>query len=78
VFFEQFTLPAVPQYHPMHWYRQKEDADEDVTKLRYERYEAVRQGGMCAHTHTYTHEHTHMKGSPAAAGTPIAIGGACV
>jgi len=40
-----FLLCALAQYHPVQWYKQKEDADEEVTKLRYERYEAVRQVG---------------------------------
>ncbi|KAF5839744.1 hypothetical protein DUNSADRAFT_18746 [Dunaliella salina] len=35
--------PVDLQFHPVHWYKQKEDADEEVTRLRYERYEAVRQ-----------------------------------
>mmetsp|Transcript_3797 Transcript_3797/g.6305 ORF Transcript_3797/g.6305 Transcript_3797/m.6305 type:complete len:532 (+) Transcript_3797:99-1694(+) len=35
--------PVDLQYHPAQWYRRKDDADEEVSALRYERYEAVRQ-----------------------------------
>jgi hypothetical protein len=35
--------PVDLQYHPIEWYKRKEDADEDVSRLRYERNESVRQ-----------------------------------
>lgn len=43
--------PVDLQFHPLSFYKHREDADEDVTKLRYERYEAVRQvRARVAHT----------------------------
>ncbi len=35
--------PVDLQYHPPAWYKRKEDADDEVSQLRYERNEAVRQ-----------------------------------
>lgn len=37
--------PVDLQYHPPPWYKRKDDADEEVSRLRYERNEAVRQVG---------------------------------
>ncbi len=42
--------PVDLQYHPPAWYARKEDADNEVSQLRYDRNEAVRQVSPSGHS----------------------------